>query len=108
MFVNNFAEIKFRPSLKLNNGYLPKSQESIDFPLDHFAVSKLKYLETQPSKVGWETQYTSKLNVPCSPWFPKEENLFLAFKTVMESSVQAYNIPDRERAGQDVSESYTD
>lgn len=30
VFVNNFAEIKLRPSLKLNNGYLPKSQESID------------------------------------------------------------------------------
>lgn len=62
VIVNNFAEIKFRPSLKLSNGYLPKSQENIDFPLDHFVLSKLKYLETQPNKVG-ETQYTSKLNV---------------------------------------------
>lgn len=45
---------------------------------------------------------------PFSPWFPKEENLCLVFKTVMKSSVQAYNTADRERAGQDVSESYTD
>lgn len=41
------------PTLKLNNDYLPRYKENVDFHLGHFKfMSKLKDLETQPSKVG--------------------------------------------------------